>query len=758
MKELFLSAAAAFLGCLLAGCGGAANSAPVSHPVTEAALQITSSSLPSGAVQTAYGGSSGFALTASGGIGPYSWSWAPAQSSTLPAGLSLSVAGLISGTPTASGMYNIAVTVADSESPAARASANYSITIAGGGPLTITSAPPPNGTVGQLYGGIIIMTEDHCLARFHGWLPAATGGIGDHYWNWSAAPGSSLPPGLTVGRETYTCGGSTRCCVTVSSPNLVQGVPTEAGMFHVILTITDSETPPMQVSANYTITITASTNGAEATKEVSTSQQHTHYKLVDLGTFGGPQSYVNEPNSLPPVLNDQGTVAGWADTSTPDPYPAFCFNEEQPCYVSHAFQWKNGEITDLNALPGGGSSTASWISPNGLIAGYSENGETDPSVPGLPEIRAVLWKNAEIQDLGTLPRGGYESQANAVNSRGQVVGGATNTTPDIYSLLGGTETRAFLWQNGVMEDLGTLGGADSVALLVNESGQVVGQSFLNDTPSAYCAGLDLPVSSGAFLWEHGKMTNLGSFGGTCTFATDLNDLGQVVGLSTLEGDEYQHAFLWQHGLFSELHNTLGGNNAAGLAVNNSGTVVGWASLPGNQEDHASLWEGNTMTDLGTLDGDPCSFGFSVNATGQVVGISGFQRDVPGCDSGQTIRAFLWERGSMVDLNALIPYDSGLYLTSPETINDQGEIAGVGFDLSGNQHAFLLVPCDQKHLDVEGCDYSPADSSASVQVRAATGGIAPLGAGAGRVSSEQSVSAPFLRKRNLRQHFGLMPPQ
>jgi hypothetical protein len=114
---------------------------------------------------------------------------------------------------------------------------------------------------------------------------------------------------------------------------------------------------------------------------------------------------------------------------------------------------------------------------------------------------------------------------------------------------------------------------------------------------------------------------------------------------------------------------------------------------------------------------------------------------------------------MVDLNALIAPDSDLYLTSPETINDQGEIAGVGFDVSGNQHAFVLVPCDRNHPDVEGCDYTSAGSSASVRVRASTGGVAPrLSAGVGRASSGQSVTAPFLRKGNPRQHFGLVPPQ
>jgi probable HAF family extracellular repeat protein len=432
------------------------------------------------------------------------------------------------------------------------------------------------------------------------------------------------------------------------------------------------------------------------------SKNHHQYKLIDLGTFGGPQSYVNIPNGYTPVLNDRGTVTGWADTSTPDPYPNFCFNED--CFVSHAFQSRNGVTSDLGVLHGGRSSQANWISANGLIAGISQNGKTDPLFAGFPEFRAVLWKNGRITDLGTLPEGGYESLANAVNSRGQVVGLATNTIPDNFSLFGTTQARAFVWQNGVMQDLGTLGGTDAVAALVNERGQIVGESYTSSARSAYCMNLGFALSTGAFLWEHGTMNNLGSFGGTCTFATDLNNQGQVVGLSTTTGDQFQHAFLWNHGSLNGLPNTLGGNNGAAIALNNAGDVVGWASLPGDQDIHASLWQNDSMTDLGTVDGDPCSLGSSINATGQVIGVS-----VPACDFSQS-RAFLWEDGLIVDLNTLIPPDSTLYLTTPETINDRGEIAGVGLDSNGDEHAFLLIPCGPD--DVEACQDFGQDLNAS----------------------------------------------
>lgn len=64
------------------------------------------------------------------------------------------------------------------------------------------------------------------------------------------------------------------------------------------------------------------------------TQNHHHYRLIDLGTLGGPASYF--PNGNDGMLNNRGVASGWADTATPDPYPAFCFNPS--CYVSHAFE------------------------------------------------------------------------------------------------------------------------------------------------------------------------------------------------------------------------------------------------------------------------------------------------------------------------------------------------------------------------------------------------------------------------------------
>jgi probable HAF family extracellular repeat protein len=102
-----------------------------------------------------------------------------------------------------------------------------------------------------------------------------------------------------------------------------------------------------------------------------------------------------------------------------------------------------------------------------------------------------------------------------------------------------------------------------------------------------------------------------------------------------------------------------------------------------------------MTDLGTVSGDDCGIAFGINSIGQVVGSSG------DCQ-GNGLHAFLWN-GDIVDLNSLVSPSSALQLKSATNINDRAEIAGTGVTPNGDLHAFLLIPCDDEHPDVEGCE-------------------------------------------------------
>ncbi|HKH98383.1 MAG TPA: DUF3466 family protein [Candidatus Sulfotelmatobacter sp.] len=441
--------------------------------------------------------------------------------------------------------------------------------------------------------------------------------------------------------------------------------------------------------------------------------QYHHYQLVDVGTFGGPQSELYIPEwARYGALNNQGTLAASADTLTLDPY---CVNTPD-CYAAHAFQWQDGGKTDLGVLPGGIGSQVNWISANGLMAGISDNGQPDPLNPALPQVHGVLWDHGQMIDLGTLPGGADDMWANAVNNRGEVAGQGFNTIPDPYSFNGyGYQSRAVYWNRGVMQDLGTLGtGTDAVALLINERGQVLGVSYVDSIPSSFCSGVQIgfAFTTGSFIWDKKNgMQDIGTLGGTCTVAYDLNNRGQVVGQSNHPDDLDQHPFVWDRATGMTELPTGAGIYGYAEAINDAGSIVGEGDAPDSQ-DSAMLWRKKggkwQATYLGRLHSGDCAVGTSINASGQVVGFSGPNR----CS---TTLPFLWEDGGpMVDLNTLVPPNSGLQLYEADQINDRGEIAAQGADASGNNHDVVLIRCDEHHPGVEGCDYSMVDASAAVQ--------------------------------------------
>lgn len=415
-----------------------------------------------------------------------------------------------------------------------------------------------------------------------------------------------------------------------------------------------------------------------------------HYVTKNVGNlhdfnawlFVGPPSFR--------VLNHQGMVVDAADTGNNDPYnPPFTDGS-----VNHAVRWENGVLTDLKALPGHKPSSAPFsISENGqFIVGVSENGAYDP-LTNYPEYDAVLWQRGQrIQNLGTL--GGNVSSAVSVNNLGQVVGGATNTTADQYAAGIGpcwslncwpaaTQWRAYLWQNGVMTDLGTLGtGNDAVAGLLNAKGQVAGISYTNTTANQTTG---IPTQN-PFFWEQGHaMVDTGTLGGTLGYPTWLNNKGQMVGQSNLRGDQKYHPFLWQNGKKMKDLGTLGGDSGTANWINEAGQIVGGAWTTGNQAFHAVLWKNGKPRDLGVLPGFQHSLAYSINSKNQIVGCVTNDLNA-GC-----ARGFLWQNGSMFDLNSLARHQPDLELTMPVNINDRGEIATWGDLGHAFTHAILLIP-------------------------------------------------------------------
>jgi len=122
------------------------------------------------------------------------------------------------------------------------------------------------------------------------------------------------------------------------------------------------------------------------------TQNHRHYKLIDMGTFGGPNSSFVLPSPGGRLLNNSGEAAGGADTSTPD--PSSCLNFD--CYLSYGFQWQDGFANQLSALPGFNSSFPFWISDTGLVAGLSENG-IDPLTGRVDSYQRVARIAAKIK-------------------------------------------------------------------------------------------------------------------------------------------------------------------------------------------------------------------------------------------------------------------------------------------------------------------------------------------------------------------------
>ncbi len=254
---------------------------------------------------------------------------------------------------------------------------------------------------------------------------------------------------------------------------------------------------------------------------------------------------------------------GSAATSVPSSFGCpFCNGlDGQVFNVFHAFKWSDGVSKDLGALPGElTNSVATSINAEGIVIGHSENGKIDP-LTGTRELRAVLWRDGRIRSLGTF--GGNHSLVGDINDHGQIVGYALNTTPDPFSWIGvflgssnSTQTRAFLWENGHKRDLGTLGGPDAVAGSVNERGEVAGISYTNSIPNPTTG---LPTVA-AFLWRQGKMIDLGNFGGTFTGVAQINNHGQVIGISNLPGDEFNDPFFWEDGKLIDLYtSSVGGN-------------------------------------------------------------------------------------------------------------------------------------------------------------------------------------------------------
>lgn len=327
----------------------------------------------------------------------------------------------------------------------------------------------------------------------------------------------------------------------------------------------------------------------------------------------------------------------------------------------------------------GSRNRPSGISNSGWIAGFVNR-------PGNATRVAALWRKNALDTLGTL--GGPNSivQWPGISNNGLVAGIAETSDPDLLHeqwsctaflpSVTGKICLGFFWEDGVMTPLTPLGGFQSFASGVNNSGQVVGWA---ETPvhDPTCNAPQV-LQFRAVLWEPRKGTKreLRPLPNDSTSAaTAINDAGQVVGIS---GDcdiavgqlSARHSVLWEKDTVIDIGDLGGDAWHTPMDINNEGDVVGFSNPLGvigiAFAPHAFLWtRAGGVKDLGTLPGDAVSQAVGINSSGQIVGVS----------SGAINRAFLYENGVMKDLNDLVGPDFPDLLIVAQHINDAGVIVG-----------------------------------------------------------------------------------
>jgi probable HAF family extracellular repeat protein len=349
-----------------------------------------------------------------------------------------------------------------------------------------------------------------------------------------------------------------------------------------VTTINQTTTKTIQVARN-----TLSTSSMSS----STVTQPVYYSMVDINQSN------NIDYSYAYGLNDRGQVVG-----------NFLNSQRE----EHAYFFDGWIMHDLGTL-GGHFSIAYDINAPGKIVGYSLTGETD----------TLGWVHQAFRSDGFSMQGMGSKwcSANAVNNAGQAVG---------EMIVASGAHHANIYKNQTITDLGTLDGLSSFALGINNSGHVVGKadSFVLETgqPAIH-----------AFLYSNGQMQDLGSLGYACltddsgrkdcyerSIANDINSRRQIAGISTTASGQ-THAFLMTKGSMVDL-GTLGGRQSWAQAINDSGQVVGTSLNQNDTAYHAFLYDKGTMYDLNQLIIEPADHPImwgaqDINNFGQIVGVN-----------------------------------------------------------------------------------------------------------------------------------------
>jgi probable HAF family extracellular repeat protein len=318
-------------------------------------------------------------------------------------------------------------------------------------------------------------------------------------------------------------------------------------------------------------------------------------------------------------------------------------------------------VTDLGAVSGENVSGGYGLNASGQAAGVSSNPKGDI---------ATLFSNGLDVNLGTLEPLDV-SIATAINGTAQVVG------YEPFSSDPNNTSHAWLYSNGSLKDIhsAALFPAGTRAAGINSSGEVVGEGDLTSS------------SFHAFLYSNGKMVDIGPPGSYQASAVAINDAGQIVGsFYTAPGNA--GAFLYSNGKFTTLGVPAGATATSAFAINSIGQVAGAIYFPGTA--HGGFYHNGNWTDLGLFSG-VATHATGINTAGQIIGtaffpVQSYHPFRPGKHVGLIFRS-----GAAIDLNTLIPANSGFVITDGIAINDSGGILCNAKNAGGNQHAVLLTP-------------------------------------------------------------------
>jgi probable HAF family extracellular repeat protein len=313
--------------------------------------------------------------------------------------------------------------------------------------------------------------------------------------------------------------------------------------------------------------------------------------------------------------------------------------------------------------------------------------------------RAVINRDGVNIDLGTLGNpdtGNSWINWGGINDRGEAAGMSETSVPDPNGedICGfGTFLTCvpFLWQDGHMSALPTVGGNNGQASAINNRGEVVGFAETADNDTSCPAFAPAPAVA-PVLWEKGQAHPLPLVGSDLDGVVDgINDQGTAVGYSG-NCTAALHAVMWKNNTAFVLQDTGHAKSNRAFAINNLGQIVGRVRSLDGSTYVAALWQPDgSLKILGVLPGDQAAFATGINNLGQVVGNN--------VDSGNNwSHGFIWQNNVMTDLNTLIPKDSNLFIINASNINERGQISGMAFvhagPHAGEIHSVLLTPVDE----------------------------------------------------------------